>query len=94
MSQLTRLSWWLSWWLLSSCQINDKAVPSWNQAAIMCLPSVTVKVAVAVELPLPSSDNTISFTPALSDDTEIDSGNTAVRKKEKYHYSKLHHFIR
>ena len=48
---------------------------------MMGLPSVTVKVDVAVELPLPSSDNTISFSPALRDDTAIDSGNTAVGKR-------------
>ena len=53
----------------------------WHQAAIVCLPSVTVKVIVAVELPLPSSDNTISFTPVLRDDTAIDSGNMAVGER-------------
>ena len=48
---------------------------------MISLLSVIVKVAVAVEPPLPSSENTTTLSPALRDDTAIDSGNVAVRKE-------------
>ena len=42
---------------------------------------VTRKRTVAEEPPLPASDTTISLSPVLRDDTAIDSGNTAVKRK-------------